>query len=176
MSAAPRFSRVARLVLRSALTCLVPLMSACVLPIAPEFQDPPTSQNYAPYFQTVMPDLGSEITVPMFEVTVTDPNVGDDLYVRWIVDYPPYNDNTRPFAQPKVVHSVDGSPLLQNLTFAPNCVDDNLAKIARHQIMVVVADRDFSKQLPMQAVDLTRLVPGDGRKVIGTWVLDMECK
>ena len=151
MRATPRFSRVARLVLmlkRSALlTCLVSLMSACVLPIAPEFQDPPASENFSPFFQTVSPDLGFEAVIPSFEVVVTDPNLGDDLYARWIVDYPPYSDNTRIFTQPKVTHTATGKPLLQDFSFAPSCVDNNLAKIARHQIMIVVADRDFSKQL-----------------------------
>jgi hypothetical protein len=178
MSAAPRFSRVARLVLSSALITLVPLMSACVLPVAPEFQDPPTTSNYAPYFQAPpIPDLGSEVTTPSFEVLVTDPNIGDDLYARWIVDYPPYSDNTRSFTQPKVAHRTDGLPLSQDFLFTPNCVDNSLAKLARHQIMLVVADRDFSKQMPgsVQAVDLTR-IPVEGRKVIGTWTLDMECK
>ncbi len=181
MSAGPRFSRVARLVLRcTSLTCVLASMSACVLPIAPEFQDPPTSANYAPYFQTVMPDLGSEITQPSFDVVVTDPNIGDSLYARWIVDYPPYGDNTRLFNQPKVAPNPDGTPLLHDYVFKPTCVL-NLAKIARHQIMLVVADRDFAEQLPMQAYDLTRLVapagggPSEGREVIGTWTLDMEC-
>jgi hypothetical protein len=152
-------------------------MSACVLPIAPEFQDSPTSSNYAPYFQptTIIPDLGAEVTVPSFEVTVTDPNIGDSLYARWIVDYPPYSDNTRSFTQPKVAPNGDGTPLLHDYLFTPNCIDNSLAKIARHQVMLVVADRDFAKQLPMQAVDLTR-IPMEGREVIGTWTLDMECK
>jgi hypothetical protein len=182
MSASPRFSCVARLVLmlrRSALLmCLVPLMSACVLPIAPEFQDPPTSSNYPPYFTTTpVPDLGSNAMIPSFDVLVTDPNLGDDLYAKWIVDYPPYGDNTRSFIQPKVSHRDDGLPLLHDYPFAPNCVDYTLAKIARHQIMVVVADRPFLVQQPIegQSIDLTR-IPGDGRKVIGTWTLDMECK
>jgi hypothetical protein len=178
MSATPRFSRVARLVLSSALITLVPQMSACVLPIGPEFQDPPTSENFAPFFRTVAPDIGSIVMDPMFDVTVTDPNVGDDLYYRWMADFPPYSDNTRTLqATTKVPHSADGTPLFAALTMKPDCKLYNLAKLPQHQILLVVADRPFDplQPTPTQSVDYTR-VPSEGRKVIATWTLQMECK
>jgi hypothetical protein len=178
MSAAPRFPRVARLVLSSALITLVSSMSACVLPIAPEFQDPPTSLNYAPVFQTTDPELGAIVTNPMFEVTVTDPNVGDDLYYRWIADFPPFSENTRILLpETKVPHPVNGNLQSADLMIKPDCVLNNLAKLPRHQIMVVVADRPFAPaQLePTQAIDLTR-VPKVAGEVIATWTLEMECK
>ena len=31
----------------------------------------------------------------MFRVTVDDPNVADDLYLRWIADFPPFDEDSR---------------------------------------------------------------------------------
>jgi hypothetical protein len=103
MTAAPRLPRVARMLLcswsRTLSICALLLMSACVLPIGPDFQDPLSSPNYAPYFVDTLPVAGSIVTatstVPLFRVTVQDPNGGDNLQVRWIADYPPFTDNTR---------------------------------------------------------------------------------
>jgi hypothetical protein len=178
MTAPPPFLRVARMLLRWGSVCVLSTMSACVLPIAPEFQDPPASQNYAPTFVNVDPPLGSVVMKNSFLATVSDPNIGDDLYYRWIADYPPYSDNTRTL-QPttKVPHSVDGTLLNADLTVKPDCALYNLAKLPRHQIMVVVADRDFlpPQSSPTEPVDFARL-PSDGRKVVGSWILEMECK
>ncbi len=166
------------LCLRTAALLALPItMSACVLPIAPEFQDPPASKNYAPVFLNVQPDIGSIVTVASlpFIATVTDPNVGDDLRARWIVDYPPYTSDTRTSSTMTATHTADGTPLLHDFRYAPDCIVDNLAKIQRHQVMVVVADRDFATQA-QGPIDLTKLQDADGGKVIATWTLDMECK
>src|SRR5215471_15875644 len=80
---------------------LVPPMSACILPVAPEFQDPPASENFGPVITDSSPALGSVVTkvggapLPPFRVTITDPNLGDNLHVRWLADYPPRSNNTR---------------------------------------------------------------------------------
>jgi hypothetical protein len=177
-SARPRFSRVARMMLRSAvILALAHSMSACVLPIAPEFQDPPTSPNYAPYFLTTTPPIGSIVTKPSFNVVVSDPNVDDELHFRWIADYPPFSENTRTLLQSMVPRSASGMRPSADLTIEPDCVVNNLAKQPRHQIMIVVADSAFSPAQMMagQEVDLTR-VPNTAGKVIATWTLEMECK
>src|SRR5882724_1117584 len=97
MTARARALRVARMLLRSGSICALLVMSACVLPIAPEFQDPPASENYAPVFIDTIPPAGQVVTaspVAAFTIIVEDPNVGDDLFVRWIADFPPLTDNT----------------------------------------------------------------------------------
>src|SRR5262245_13457968 len=92
------FCRMARAML--VLPGVALLMSGCVLPIAPEFQDPPSPPNYAPYIVSAQPPIGEVKTSLMpgdveFSVSVSDPNILDKLCVRWISDYPPYNENTK---------------------------------------------------------------------------------
>jgi hypothetical protein len=178
MSVRPRFLRVARMMLRFATILALPSMSACVLPIAPEFQDPPSPLNGAPVFQFEDPPIGSVVTKPSFTVVVTDPNVTDDLYYRWIADFPPFTENTRTLLPvTKLQHSADGTPLSQDLTIQPDCINDNLAKLASHQVMLVVADRPFlpAQSMPGQPVDFARVPAGAGVRV-GVWTLNMECK
>src|ERR1022692_3049952 len=63
---------------RFILLLLLP-MSACIIPVGPDFQDPPAAPNYAPYIISANPDFFSIVATqsPTFEVTVTDPNGGD---------------------------------------------------------------------------------------------------
>jgi hypothetical protein len=168
MTATPRPSRMARMLLRSGLLGLVSIMSACVLPIAPEFQDPPSSANIAPAILDATPALGSIVTatnpssVPSFTVFASDMNVGDTLRVRWIADFPPFTANTRVLAERTFTQPDD--------SVTPDCVVNNLAKIPQHQIMVVVADGDFAS-----ALDLTKLKDMTRKEVIGSWILNLDC-
>jgi hypothetical protein len=185
VSARPRLSSVARRMLCSA-GIILPLlsttlpMSACVLPVAPEFQDPPTSANSPPFFITTDPEIGFVVTKAKasFTVTVSDLNVEDDLSYRWIADYPPYTDNTRRLSDDGTIsHSADGKTLQQDISVTPDCVSNMLAKTPRHQIMVIVADRKFEplQATPTQPIDFARVPTGAG-KVIATWTLELECK
>jgi hypothetical protein len=153
------------------------LVPACVLPIGPQFQDPPATANVAPEIFNADPPLGSVVTVPRFLVTVSDPNLGDDLLVRFIADFPPYTSNTKVLKETPVPHRADGTPLRQDVPVEPNCLLNSLAKIPQHQIMVVVSDRGFADPVdPLsKQIDLTR-IPDDGRKIVASWTLDLECK
>jgi hypothetical protein len=172
------------MLLRSGLPGLVSVMSACVLPISPEFQDPPAAANFSPVILSATPDIGSIVTatspsaVPMFQVFVSDPNLGDDLHVRWIADFPPFTPNTRVMLSDfPIPHRSDGKPIADSSEVVPNCLVNNLAKIPQHQIMAVVADRLFDDSpTPMGAtVDLTRVQGTEGRRVIATWTLNLDC-
>ncbi len=81
-------------------------MSACIIPVAPNFQDPPsqpdsvpglqvTSQTPAPGTIYTILDSSSPSTTPTFYVTVSDPDPNVTLYYRWIFDYPPHTDVSR---------------------------------------------------------------------------------
>lgn len=170
------FSRVARLLLFFSAICLTPLMSACVLPIAPEFQDPPASANYAPFFVTTAPALGFVATTANFSVTVSDPNVGDDLYVRWIANFPPASGDTRSIKDEVIPHSADGTPLFAESSVRPACIKDLVANLPSHRVMVVVSDQPFlDVVLPGSPdVDYARVKPGAG-KLVGLWTLDLLC-
>lgn len=152
-------------------------MSACILPLAPEFQDPPASENFAPHITDSSPPLGSLVvktgtTAPVFRVTVTDPNLGDDLFVRWVADYPRISSNTRLLGSQMVPRSTNGQPLRQDVSVTVDCALDNLAPIAQHQVLVIVADREFP--VPPPENDLTIVAP-PGQSVVGSWILDLNC-
>jgi len=188
MTASARFFRLARSLLvllqsfvRTAFVLLlVPHISACVLPIAPDFQDPPASENFAPIITDSSPALGSIVTaiggvLPTFRVTISDPNLGDDLHVRWLADYPMYSVNTRTLVNDFLVpHSTNGQPLKQDVSVTNlDCVTYNLAPIAQHQLMVMVADRPFTNPIPQNhnfaSVDAPGLV------TVGSWVFNLDC-
>ena len=174
------FLRVARLLLMlpETLACLASLtcMSACILPLSPEFQDPPSSPNFAPVIIDTNPPEGSvlsrmpseEIT---FRVTISDPNVLDNLYVRWVADYPPFSVNTRGLELDTLTHSADGTPLRAEADLMLSCLT-TLAPIPMHQIVAIVADRQFDPT-PGQ---ITSLVDDNGRSVQVTWYLNLDCR
>ena len=164
-------------------------MSACVLPIAPEFQDPPAAANFAPVILDSDPPLG-------WVVTVARARVDSHVHGLRLRSQPSRTTCTsggsrtfRPTRRTpatwsrtfQVTHSSNGLPLDQPVSVTPSCSAHNLAKIPQHQIMVVVADGPFDDSPPPAGmpVDLTRLKIVDGRdgrkKVIATWTLNLEC-
>jgi hypothetical protein len=165
-----------------ALACL----SGCVVPISPDFTDPPVAQNYPPQFlaDTAMPPFLSETAMLKFSVTVTDPNVGDDLYVRWYVDYPPFSPGfTRALFAPvtTILHSAHGAQQFMPIDMTIDCTRDVLSSaIPRHQIAVLVGDRDFAPEtadlslLKSDPTVLTALKDGSHAVVAG-WFLDRQC-
>jgi hypothetical protein len=182
MTATTRPPLVARMLLRSGLICLVSVMSACVLPIAPEFQDPPAEANFSPVIVDTMPELGLTVTgtpdgLTTFNVTVTDQNPGDTLHVRWIVDYPPFTvANTRVVQEDfPISPSPSGMPQQTTVPQKIGCHESTLSALSPHTVMAIVADRPFQPSLPPPApVDLGRL-PTDGLKTVAVWILDLEC-
>lgn len=147
--------RLARLLLlsqpralaRFTLLFVVASMSACIIPVAPEFQDPIASPNFSPVLVSASPDFGSLVAIVTafeFTVTATDPNVGDDLYYRWFVDYPPRTSNTRRISLGEVPHRADGKQLTAIIQTSVDCTD-GLASTANslHQLALFVADRPF---------------------------------
>jgi hypothetical protein len=180
-AAGPRLRRLARGLLCSLgsftkLTVLILTsvhMSSCVLPIAPEFQDPPAAANFPPMIIEGRPPLGSIVSQTHFEATITDPNLGDDLHVRWVVDYPPFSSsNTRTLEDQTISHPTNGQPLKQDVSIDIDCIIDVLAPIAQHQVMLIVADRDFPSPPPQNKLEV---VPLPGYSVVGTWVLNLDC-
>jgi hypothetical protein len=144
---------------------------------------PATATPTEPEVESASPAVGAVVmatpgSVPTFQITVSDANGKDDLHVRWIADFPPFTAETRILVDDELVtHRNDGQPLVQSVSVTPSCAVHDLAKIAQHQIMAVVADRAFDdSQLPAGApVDLTRLRGQGGLEVTATWTLDLEC-
>jgi hypothetical protein len=181
MTAPRRPLRVARMLLRSGQLCLLLAMSACVLPIAPEFQDPPAAANYAPFFQDSDPPIGTRVTaapdkLTTFTLRISDPNLGDNLHVRFISDFPPFTSNTR-VLQPDLLipHHADGTPLSEPVSQIIGCQRSTLSTLPSHQIMAIVADRGFLDSPPPPATPDLGLLPSGGLKAVAVWILDQEC-
>lgn len=119
-------------------------MSACIIPAGPEFQDPEGVPDSPPFLISVSPDQGSTVVTgdPEFTVTPSDVNVGDDLYVMWLTEYPPLTEQSNVGTSSTIYHSEDGSPLAEPRSFRPNCYQVN-RRISTHQIMAVISDSPF---------------------------------
>ena len=63
-----------------------------MLPIGPEFEP---ERNLPPFVVRAEPPVGSIVRDPdqVFQVTVEDPNRLDNLHFRWLIDYPPFDEN-----------------------------------------------------------------------------------
>lgn len=157
---------------------LMAFQSACVLPLAPVFEDPPAAQNFAPVIVDSFPVNGKVVSTPMFRVTVDDPNIGDELFVRWIADFPPYTENSRPLGDDVRVPPPAVGTLRPDVSRTIDCVLHSLVKnVPTHHIMVVVADRKFRP--PDQETDLDRKLtslPKDAPRAEAHWTLNLECK
>jgi hypothetical protein len=126
-------------------------MSACVVPVAPNFQDPIGEPNVPPYIANAMPAVGSFVpnNTGAFTVTVTDQNVGDTLSYRWVIDYPPFSlMNTRPQAIQTILPSANGTQQSNPESLASPCDLNPAQTIAVHQLEFILADRAFDTTDP----------------------------
>jgi hypothetical protein len=174
---------VARIVLRMAPPALILGLSmsslpGCVLPLAPQFSDPPSQENFAPVITDSRPLEGMIVTSTTFSITVTDPNVTDDLWVRWIGEYPPFsNDSQRLLSTDQhISHSVDGTPLQSTQSITLNCLYPLDRQLTQHPIMALVSDRAFlpaDSDAGLETI-LTGISPG-AKKAEAHWVLDLDC-
>ena len=160
-------------------TGLTMMSLGCVLPLAPNFDDPPAERNYAPTLVDFTPAQGFVSPGPL-TVTVSDPNVGDDLVVRWIVDYPPYNaDRTRSLNDDPIPHSADGKPLLKTSPRDISCL--NLAQgVSAHPVTALIADRAFlccekDDGANLSAEQKLTKLPPNALSVEAHWVVNAPC-
>jgi hypothetical protein len=162
---------------KSAVLFLMAFQSACVLPLAPEFEDPPAAQNFAPLIVDSFPVNGAVVSTPMFRVTVDDPNVADVLYVRWIADFPPFNDSSRRLGDDVKLPPPATGMFRPDVVLNVDCTLHALARTTTtHQIMVVVADRPFRP--PDQETSLDRKLtslPIGAPRAEAHWTLNLEC-
>ena len=162
--------------LRRAWLAALPLwVCACVVPMAPQFEDPPG--NLPPYLVSSVPVAGAELrasTDPTdtIEATLGDPNLDDILWVRWLIDYPPYDALLSHVAQ-QVILPTTGAVERETIHFAASCSDNHIASgLASHRVTLSVADRPF---LPAQEAPpdlLLDSVPVQGFVVRATWFAD----
>jgi len=151
-------------------------MSGCIIPVAPDFQDPVGSPNYSPYwYREAQPPFGTPFTITGsfydFTVVASDPNLTDPLWVQWAIDYPPFRmgvTNAITGMMP-VAPTPDGS---RSFSLRVSC---NLLLMANansfHQLEVIVSDAEpaFHPNGPFNDVP-------EGRFAIqGDWTFYLPC-
>ena len=163
---------LARLLLRSARELCVLLlalpMSACIIPVGPDFRDPDGVANTPPFIISASPIEGTSTPTALFEITPSDVNVRDTLFLRWVIDYPPVEGGTR-IAQSDVVQpSQDGSQLTQRKSWTFSCF--NVRTPAPHRVGVFVSDREFlDEQTNPGAVE------DDAHPTFVSWTWEQNC-
>ena len=148
-----RSKAVVRLLLQWTFPAMFIAVTSCVLPIGPEFQDPPPVPNYQPYFVAYEPYGATNFTIlsvpTAFEIDVSDPNTGDKLAVRWVANYPPYTPNaTKLLAQSNptpipIPDPPDSLPILRVMSPVLTC--DMFPVSTEKTLVAIVSDRDFLK-------------------------------
>lgn len=154
------------------LSWLLPLLtlSGCVVPAGPEWVDPQT--NVPPSIVSAYPPVGSVLTndseagtQASVQVTLADQNSADTLYVRWIVDYPPYVDGTSRIALPQ---SLPGRSVVRDpIAFAPSC-GDVVHDLASHRLLLAVSDRPFANN--------NSDLPSNGYLLEAAWTFTLSCQ
>lgn len=158
-----------------ALLASVSSMSACVVPVAPNFQDPVSQPNIAPSIVSANPDFGSFVPILIsqdFTVTVTDQNVGDTLYYQWVIDYPPFStSNTRPLSVQTIQPPTDGKQQKVTKSQSMNCGLNPAPNLAVHQLELIIADREFDQSNP-KVLDAAT---GVGLVARANWTFQISC-
>lgn len=161
-------------------------MSACIIPVAPEFQDPPPNPTAPPYLTNPSQPFGGLVTVPtlpppaigqaMFTVEVMDSQMGVTLYYRWALDYPPFTGFTRtPGLEPPIQPPSTGGPIDSPVSYNLDCsLNPDPGAGSQHTFVLIVADRPFLNA----AGDLTALddAAGTGHVVTAFWNVNMSCQ
>lgn len=161
-----------------ALLSLLGGLSACVVPVGPEWTDP--ASNYPPTIVKAEPVNGSPLTpdadagtAPAVTVWLADQNTHDKLYVRWIIDYPPFVEEVTRLA-PQDILPPEGRIERLPVLFAPSCNDDKIASgFTSHRLMMAASDRRFAFDDPHQGPPDQ---PTAGYSVVrGIWQFDTDC-
>ena len=127
---------------------------------------PPSIVEAVPRVGTTVPE-GKEIGVIM-----EDPNPDDQLYYRWVIDYPPFNpDATRIHDSPPVASG-------ERVAFQPDCTAHSLARdVAGHDLILLVSDRPFARSTEQasSSAEAVEEVSADANVLQLTWDLQINC-
>jgi hypothetical protein len=172
---------MARLQLRRAhpLVALSAILSAgCIIPVAPQWDD--AEVNYAPYLVSSNPSEGDIFTPGMtmqgrdISVTLSDQNINDNLFIRWLLDYP-----SGDMSQSHLIREVEippsGMVIRQVVHIQPDCALMQLGS-GLHRWVMSVSDRKFLDELngdddvdPTAPLDS---VPPEANRTRVPWVLN----
>jgi hypothetical protein len=161
------------------LTAVFATISGCVVPVAPTWSDP--DRNYPPSIASADPPVGTILgrgidggppTTVEVKVELADQNVGDNLYLRWIIDYPPASADT------SVLETIKpgGDAIVRTADiFAPDCRADHLSRtVSEHRLLLAVSDRPFASDDPGSTTTPDQV--NGGYLVEAVWPFLMSCQ
>jgi hypothetical protein len=158
------------------------LTSGCVIPLAPEFDDP--EPNYPPYYVDSNPTVGSILTFQgmpgdsrEIAVTIADQNLGDHLFTKWIFDYPPFDDRSRVVLANE--YNPTGEVVRGTLRIQPSCSQKIAQGLPQHRLVLSISDREFlSADNGDTVAPEARLdsVPEGAQNIRLFWLINLECK
>jgi hypothetical protein len=179
--------RLARLLLSrtvgvAGLAALLSPMPACITPVAPDFQDPAAFPQVAPWIHDEGPTFGHVVSVVAgkdavkFSVQVTDLNVTDHLYSRWVLNPPAPDSDSDPSLQTVILSSQEEHMKLlstvwlveQDIGCLPVGETWKTNSLAQ-QLELIVADGLFVDP-EFDSVD-----PLKTRKSYANWTIHLEC-
>ena len=153
------------------------LAGGCVVPVAPQWDDPEV--NYPPYVVGSDPTVG-EIFTPgtsdenrEIAATLSDLNLDDHLFIRWLVDYPT-SDTSSPHLLLAVDYPPTGKPVRSTVHIRPGCQVIGRGP-GTHRLMMSVSDRKYLDALngdpvdPMAPLDS---VPDDANRIRVMWLIN----
>ncbi len=151
-------------------------MFACVIPVAPDFQDPLTAANSPPSIIDSNQTFGSVVFVApslTFTIQVVDPNVNDTLFVRWVVDYPPFQSSTANFDY-SYPPPATGTEHAESPNLPIDCSNGFATLTTPQEFEVFVADRRFLQRSTATNNRLD-LVETGGYVARANWTLIFQC-
>ncbi len=156
---------------------LASCLSGCILPLAPEFQ---AVDNAQPIVVKADPPIGSDVQNEemAFAVTLRDPNPGDRLYARWLVDYPRSETPAMmPGREDVVPPPEDPTAMPDPIRFKPDCVQHAISNASnQHRLMLVVSDRPFIKETDPKLQNYWDSIPSSAGWVRSVWVFRKACR
>jgi hypothetical protein len=151
-------------------------MTACVVPVGPKWSDP--VPGTPPYIGSANPPVGSalgpgqdsDIGPPVqVEVNLADQDTGDVIFLRWIIDYPPYSGATRGALE--VSQPGGGSVVRGGEVFAPDCANVS-PTTSSHQLMLAASTQVFVTALDSATPDA---VTDPSTRVEAIWPFVLNC-
>jgi hypothetical protein len=157
-------------------------MSACIIPVGPDFQDPPPQPGSPPSISaTAQYPFGSINTFqppatgqlpPQFSANVTESDVGVPVYYRWIFDFPPWSSSTQKGNDLPISAHVDGTPINQTVYQPIDCSSIGLTSRpsnGEHRLELAVSESSFEGIPNLDT-------PMDGTQpAIQNWIIVISC-
>jgi hypothetical protein len=177
----PWRSGLARLLLNPPLALVLLLLSqpmfACVIPVAPDFQDPLAAANSPPAIVDENFLFYGVYSVPpslTFRISIVDPNVNDTLYVLWVLDYPPFRSATTAYPDDPKLPPGTGASHFEMASHTLDCSSGFGAVTTPQQFSVYVSDRPLQMNTAQNNGRLDLTAPG-GYVTSGSWTVVFQC-